>query len=135
MQTASRYASSSALLAGSLTGRSIPLLMALGLAGLAAIPPERLRSGPILCPIRRITGFPCPACGMTRSWNAALRLDIAGSIRHHPAGIAALLLMVVAASSDLTLTKALEATPRRIRLLGALAWISWWAGRLRAVRS
>ena len=36
------------------------------------------------CPIRSLTGIPCPGCGMTRAWLAALRLDILGAFRYHP---------------------------------------------------
>lgn len=36
------------------------------------------------CPFRRCTGVPCPACGMSRAWLAALHLDIAGALRMHP---------------------------------------------------
>ena len=36
------------------------------------------------CPIRRLTGFPCPGCGMTRAFLAAFRLDFAEAFRLHP---------------------------------------------------
>lgn len=36
------------------------------------------------CPVRNLTGIPCPACGMTRAWMLALRLDLAGALRMHP---------------------------------------------------
>lgn len=36
------------------------------------------------CPIRSLTGIPCPGCGMTRAWKAALRLDIITAFRYHP---------------------------------------------------
>jgi hypothetical protein len=114
------------------------MMGAIGIAALAAVPPGRLSGLPILCPIRRITGLPCPACGMTRSWNAALRFDVASSMRHHPAGIAALASTVVALSGSnrrARLTAAIEETPATIKLLAAAVWIGWWAGRLRAARA
>ncbi len=36
------------------------------------------------CPIKRIFGFPCPGCGMTRGCMALLRLDFAEALRWHP---------------------------------------------------
>jgi hypothetical protein len=130
MQTASRSGSSIAR-----PSRLLPFAAALGLVALAAVPPGRLSGLPILCPIRRITGLPCPTCGMTRSWNAALRLDVSSSIRHHPAGILALASMLAAlsgADSRARLTRAVEGAPASLKLLAAAAWIGWWFGRLRA---
>lgn len=36
------------------------------------------------CMIRSITGFPCPGCGLSRAWLAALRLDFGAAFRFHP---------------------------------------------------
>jgi uncharacterized protein DUF2752 len=44
---------------------------------------------PILCPLRTLTGVPCPLCGMTTSVEATLRLDFAGAFAAAPAGILA----------------------------------------------
>lgn len=38
----------------------------------------------IPCLLRRMTGLICPACGMSRAWLAALRLDAAAAFRYHP---------------------------------------------------
>lgn len=38
----------------------------------------------IPCLLRRMTGLICPACGMSRAWLAALRLDVAAAFRYHP---------------------------------------------------
>ena len=36
------------------------------------------------CIFRFMTGIPCPGCGMTRAWLAALRLDFAVAFAYHP---------------------------------------------------
>ena len=41
------------------------------------------------CPLRTLTGIPCPLCGMTTSVEATVRLDLAGALAANPAGIAA----------------------------------------------
>ena len=37
-----------------------------------------------LCPFRRMTGFSCPGCGMTRACRALLSGDIRGAFYYHP---------------------------------------------------
>ena len=36
------------------------------------------------CIPRRLTGIPCVACGMSRAWRAAFRLDFQAALRFHP---------------------------------------------------
>jgi len=36
------------------------------------------------CPLYRVTGIPCPGCGMTRAWVLAARLDFATAFALHP---------------------------------------------------
>lgn len=36
------------------------------------------------CPLRRLTGIPCPSCGMSRAWLAALKLDFVTAFSCHP---------------------------------------------------
>ena len=40
------------------------------------------------CPIKRLTGLPCPGCGLTRGCLALLRLDFADALRWHPLAFA-----------------------------------------------
>lgn len=49
------------------------------------------------CLARRLTGIPCPGCGLSRAWLAALRLDFRGAFAYHPMfwSIPALMLFVV----------------------------------------
>lgn len=37
-----------------------------------------------ICPMVLFTGFPCPACGLTRAGFKVLRFDFAGAFRIHP---------------------------------------------------
>ena len=36
------------------------------------------------CPFYRLTGIPCPGCGMTRAFLAAARLDFGAAFAYHP---------------------------------------------------
>jgi len=68
----------------------------LGVAAL--IPPGGAPKWADICILHRITGLPCPGCGMTRSLGHLLRGDVAHSLTYHPMGIVlapALLLAVV----------------------------------------
>jgi hypothetical protein len=47
----------------------------------------------VLCPLRRVTGIPCPFCGATRSVGAAVQGDLGASLALNPVG----LLIIVAA--------------------------------------
>lgn len=51
------------------------------------------------CPVRAITGLPCPGCGMSRALLSLLYGDIAQSLYYHPmlvpTGIAALIALFV----------------------------------------
>ena len=38
----------------------------------------------ISCPFLAMTGLPCPTCGMTRAWIAALSLDYQTAFSYHP---------------------------------------------------
>jgi hypothetical protein len=50
---------------------------------------------PLVCPLRALTGIPCPVCGMTRAVSAAMEGHLWESLRFQPAGLALLLLGVV----------------------------------------
>ncbi|MCD8356779.1 MAG: DUF2752 domain-containing protein [Clostridia bacterium] len=36
------------------------------------------------CPIQRLTGIPCPACGMSRAWKYALLFHFREAFQYHP---------------------------------------------------
>ena len=49
----------------------------------------------IYCPIKRITGFSCPACGSTRAIFSLLRLDIRGYMSYNPFALPLLFVLVM----------------------------------------
>ncbi len=40
--------------------------------------------GPVICPFRAVTGFPCPTCGLTRTTGALLHGRIGEAVRTNP---------------------------------------------------
>ena len=42
---------------------------------------------PLACPLRTVTGIPCPFCGMTRSVVAIVHGHLGASLRFNPGGI------------------------------------------------
>lgn len=67
-----------------------------------------------ICPLKRFTGVPCPACGSTRAVLRALRGDFAGAWAMQP-----LVMTLICAVGPLALAARLS--PRVKRLLAA-AW-------------
>jgi len=52
---------------------------------------------PEVCGFKRVTGLPCPGCGLTRSWVAAVHGDLAASFAFHRLGWLVLLYVAVQA--------------------------------------
>jgi hypothetical protein len=62
--------------------------------GIAALRPLFPVEPGLPCPLRTLTGVPCPFCGMTRSVTAAVHGDLAHSLVLNPAGIVAVVLAI-----------------------------------------
>ncbi len=71
-------------------------LRAMGAAmlGIAAVRPMLPVEPGLPCPLRTLTGVPCPLCGMTRSVTAAVHGHLAHSLVLNPGGIVAVMLAV-----------------------------------------
>ena len=67
-----------------------------GMVAIAAVWPVLPVHPPFACPLRSLTGVPCPFCGMTRAVVAAAHGHLGASLAFNPAGIFVLALAVVA---------------------------------------
>lgn len=75
------------------------------------------------CPLRRLTGIPCPLCGMTTSVEDTMRLHLHAALAANPAG-----LLAVAVAICLLVVR-----PRRLvlpTLLPPLVLAAMWAFEL-----
>jgi hypothetical protein len=96
-------------------------LGAIGLATAAAFWPVLPAHPPLACPLKSLTGIPCPFCGMTRGVVAAVHGDLIGSLRYNPAAILVVALVAfVIVRARLPATRAPAWT---VFGLGAALWI------------
>lgn len=129
---------------GARTSRSRPVAsewIALGGVGAAlgaiALSPDGIDDGPVVCPIRLLTGLPCPGCGLTRAWVYLVHGRLTDSLLANPFGAVllalgvALAVAVVTARIRRSAPVDLEALVRRpwLRALFA-AWIAFAVVRL-----
>jgi hypothetical protein len=74
--------------------------------GLGAVLPLLPGNAGLPCPLRTLTGVPCPFCGMSTSVEAVVRLDLHGALVANPGGILAVAIALVL----------LAVRPRRLRV-------------------
>ncbi|HEY5171674.1 MAG TPA: DUF2752 domain-containing protein [Acidimicrobiia bacterium] len=67
-----------------------------GMVAVAAVWPVLPVHPPFACPLRSLTGIPCPLCGMTRAVVAAAHGHLSASLAFNPGGILVLALAVIA---------------------------------------
>lgn len=96
-------------------------------------------NGIILCPLRALTGYPCPGCGMTRAFSALAHGEPLRAIIYNPLSpvlfVAGLLVWTSAAATLLNLhgLRALLARLRPSTLACQLflaVMLIWWVVRL-----
>jgi hypothetical protein len=113
--------------------------VALALVALAPWAPALAARLPA-CPVRALTGWPCPTCGATRAALELARFDVAAALAWNPLAAAGWILLVAgglgAALASFVLPLPAEpralSVPARFALVGALA-ANWayllWVGR------
>ena len=85
----------------------------------------------ISCPIRQITGIPCPTCFLTRSTCLALQGDLENSFKMHLFGpFIALFLIIWSIKSFKTKKLFPFLITEKLLLITALSLISYWIFRL-----
>jgi hypothetical protein len=96
----------------------------------ALVPPTALESAPTLCLFRRVTGRPCPSCGLTRSWIAIAHGQSRTALAQHPFGpLTFLAAVAIALRGPRVLERAELRDPRLVAALGTL-WLGSWLRRL-----
>jgi hypothetical protein len=101
----------------------------LALLGSVMLPDRVIHDGPVLCPFRRLTGRPCPTCGLTRSWQAIGHGRLMDGIRQHPLGPLTMLGALWLALDERA-ERRLEPTIRRSSVAVAVGWVATWLWRV-----
>lgn len=86
------------------------------------------------CYFRELTGYPCPSCGLTRSFHAMAHLEFRQAVKFHPVGVilyAALLISLFITLMEIFLKRAIRiAMPAWVKIaaIGGVFtfWTFWW---------
>jgi len=103
-----------------------------------ALSPALASHGPIVCPLRLVTGLPCPGCGLVRAFVATAHGDLHDAFALNafgPIAWAALAIFVAWYGAELVARRSLGfqrslAKARSGLILLAAAWIGWGVVRL-----
>jgi Protein of unknown function (DUF2752) len=98
---------------------------AAAMLGLALVWPRLPVHPPIACPLRTLTGVPCPMCGMTRAVVALVHGHVLDSLRFNPAGIA-VAIIAIALIAGFRIER-IQIPPWVLIVLAALLW-AWNIG-------
>jgi hypothetical protein len=83
----------------------------------------------VLCPLRRLTGVPCPLCGLTTGTWALAHGDVAAAVHAHPMAPAALAFLVLAWTPwGPAAVSAVRRRPAALAVLLCLVWTARLAG-------
>ena len=101
------------------------------------VPLQKLQTVPQVCIFHRLTGVPCPGCGLSRSVVASAHFDIATALSFHIFGPLFLLVcIVVFVLSTLQRFLGLDIPWKRIGvwskwpiILVSVTWLTWAAHR------
>lgn len=110
---------------------------AVALGAAFVISPDRVEDGPVICPFRRLTGLPCPGCGLTRSWVHLAHGRWDDAFAAHPFGLVAVVATVALVAGVLVTTVRrrpppdLDAAVRRPWVVAVVAaWLAFSVVRL-----
>jgi hypothetical protein len=106
--------------------------VAVGLLVIARLLPRGpLHQVPTLCPVRLVSGRPCPACGLTRSWQATTHGRLREALRWHPMGpptVAGAIWLAIDGAAE----GRLERVGRPVQAALVAVWLATWLWHLRA---
>lgn len=128
---------------GGLVSIPVSRVAAAGLGIAVLVPPGLIARGPVLCPVRRLTGVPCPGCGLTRSIGLLLHGRIRDATRLHPFSplvLGTLVVFAVRPEPESVVGRWVRSPRvRNLRRAAAavvgIAWGGWAIARARAVRA